>query len=57
MREALAEQMGNFACIKTEDTIVGELVKNVVEEHLLLEFAFEMVLRNLLRDPGAGARS
>ena len=25
-RQALAEQMGNFACIKTEDTVVGELV-------------------------------
>ena len=56
-RQALAEQMGNFACIKTEDTIVGELVKNAVEEHLLLEYAFEMVLRNLLREPGAGTES
>ena len=54
VRQALAEQMGNFACVKTEDTIVGELVKNAVEEHLLLEYAFEMVLRNLLREPGTG---
>ena len=57
VRQALAEQMGNFACVKTEDTIVGELVKNAVEEHLLLEYAFEMVLRNLLREPGAGTES
>ena len=46
--------MGSFACIKTEDTIVGELVKNAVEEHLLLECTFELVLRNLLREPGSG---
>ena len=44
--------MSNFACEKAEDTIVGELIKNTIEEHLLLEFAFEMMLKNLLREPG-----
>ena len=50
--EAMASQMSDFACEKTEDTIVSELINNTVEEHLLLEFAFEMMLKNLLREPG-----
>ena len=44
--------MSDFACEKAEDTIVAELIKNTIEEHLLLEFAFEMMLKNLLREPG-----
>ena len=40
--------MGNFACIKAEDKIVDELIGNCIEEHLLLEFAFESVLKSLL---------
>ena len=55
VREALADQMGDFACVKAEETIVGELIKNSIEEHLLMEFAFEMVLKTLLREPGTTA--
>ena len=42
--------MGNFACIKAEDKIVDELIGNCIEEHLLIEFTFETVLKSLLRE-------
>ena len=51
-RDVMAKQMCEFACSTTEDRMVGELIKNAVEEHLLMEFAFETVLKSLLREPG-----
>ena len=36
---------------KAENSIVGELIKNTIEEHLLMEYAFEMVLKSLLKEP------
>ena len=56
-REALALQMSDFACQKVEERLTGDLIRNSIEEHLLLEFAFESVLRSLLRDPPSSAAS
>ena len=44
----MAEQMSNFAIKATEDRLVGELINNAIEEKLLMEFAFEAVLKSLL---------
>jgi hypothetical protein len=50
-RDVMSEQMCEFACNTTEDRLMGELINNAVEEHLLVEFAFEAILKSLLREP------
>jgi len=51
VRETLAQKMGDFACSQVEESMIPELIKNAIEEHILLDFAFEMVLKSLLREP------
>ena len=43
--------MTEYAVVETEKRLVSEFVDKAVEEHLLLEYAFESVLKSLLRDP------
>jgi len=47
----MAKQICEFACRSVEESLFGELIKNALEEHLLLEFTFEAVLKSLLREP------
>ena len=50
-KDLLANQMSDFACRSAEEKFIGELIKNAIDEHLLLEFTFEAVLKSLLREP------
>jgi hypothetical protein len=43
--------MSEVACSTVQDKIIGEFLKNTIEEHLLLEFTFEAVLKKLLCEP------
>ena len=47
----MAKQICEFACRSVEESLFGELIKNALEEYLLLEFTFEAVLKSLLREP------
>lgn len=40
--------MSEFACEYVAEKVSTELVSNAVHEHLLMEFAFEAVLRSIL---------
>ena len=37
--------------------MVSETIGKAIEEHLLLEFAFESVLRSILRDPSPSTKT
>jgi len=50
-KDLLANQMSEYACRIAEERFLGELIKNAIDEHLLLEFTFEAVLKSLLREP------
>ena len=43
--------MTKYAVTEVEKRLTSDLVNKAVEEHLLLEFAFESVLKSILRDP------
>ena len=45
------QYMTQYAVAETEKRLVNELVVKAVEEHLLLEYAFESVLKSLMREP------
>ena len=45
------QYMSQYAVAEAEKRLLNELVNKAVEEHLLLEYAFESVLKSLLRDP------
>ena len=51
INDPLMEYMTQYAVTEVEKRLASELVNKAVEEHLLLEFAFESVLKSLLRDP------
>ena len=44
--------MSDFAAKSVEGRVTSELIGNAIEEHLLLEFTFDTVLKSLLREPG-----
>ena len=43
--------MSEVACNSVEERISSDLIGSAIDEHLLLEAAFEAILKNLLRDP------
>lgn len=43
--------MGQFASQIVEDKLVDQMISNAVQEHLLVECAFEAILKSLLREP------
>ena len=51
LKNPLMEYMSQYAVAEIEKRLVDELVEKAVEQHLLLEHAFETVLKSLLRDP------
>ena len=40
--------MCEFACDSTEEKIINDLISHSIQEHLLIEFTFEAVLKSLL---------
>ena len=51
IKNPLMDYMTQYAAGEVEKRVVKESIDKAIEEQLLLEYAFESVLRSILRDP------